>query len=80
MLNLHLFNIINGDCLVIRGARASAGISIDSVCPEYSMFYMGRISNLPTICHEKLFIHFALTHCGLVKPYGNIDLCQHWLR
>ena len=19
-------------------------------------------------------------HCGLVKPYGNIDQCQHWLR
>ena len=21
-----------------------------------------------------------LTHCGLVKPYGNISLDQHWLR
>ena len=21
-----------------------------------------------------------LTHCGLVIPYGNIDLGQHWLR
>ena len=21
-----------------------------------------------------------LTHCGLVTPYGNIDLGQHWLR
>ena len=24
--------------------------------------------------------HSELTHCGLVMPYGNIDLCQHWLR
>ena len=22
----------------------------------------------------------ALTHCGLVTPYGNIDLGQHWFR
>ena len=21
-----------------------------------------------------------LTHCGLVTPHGDIDLCQHWLR
>ena len=21
-----------------------------------------------------------LTHCGLVTPYGDIDLGQHWLR
>ena len=21
-----------------------------------------------------------LTHCGLVTPNGEIDLCQHWLR
>ena len=21
-----------------------------------------------------------LTHCGLVVPYGNIDVGQHWLR
>ena len=20
------------------------------------------------------------THCGIVKPYGNVDLGQHWLR
>ena len=23
---------------------------------------------------------WGLTHCGLVIPYGNIDLGQHWLR
>ena len=28
-------------------------------------------------CHKPLT---ALTHCGLVKPYGNRDLGQHWLR
>ena len=22
----------------------------------------------------------ALTHCGLVTPYGDTDLGQHWLR
>ena len=22
----------------------------------------------------------CLTHCGLVTPFGSIDLCQHWLR
>ena len=21
-----------------------------------------------------------LTHCGLVTPYGNVDMGQHWLR
>ena len=24
--------------------------------------------------------HQALTHCGLVTPYGDIDLGQHWVR
>ena len=23
--------------------------------------------------------HFYLTHCGLVKPYGDINMGQHWL-
>ena len=26
------------------------------------------------------FKHFSLTHCGLVMPYGDRDLGQHWLR
>ena len=25
-------------------------------------------------------VGYLLTHCGLVKPYGNKDLGQHWLR
>ena len=25
-------------------------------------------------------LSFSLTHCGLVKPYGDINLCQHWLK
>ena len=24
--------------------------------------------------------HVTLIHCGLVTPYGGIDLGQHWLR
>ena len=24
--------------------------------------------------------HNELNHCGLVTPYGNIDLDQHWLK
>ena len=27
-----------------------------------------------------LYIYMALTHCGLVTPYGDIDLSQQWLR
>ena len=23
---------------------------------------------------------WLLTHCDLVAPYGDINLCQHWLR
>ena len=26
------------------------------------------------------FLSSSLTHCGLVKPYGDRDLGQHWLR
>ena len=25
-------------------------------------------------------LEWMLTHCGLVKPYGGIDLGQHWFR
>ena len=25
-------------------------------------------------------LNVGLTHCGLVMPYGDIDLGQHWLR
>ena len=28
-----------------------------------------------------MLLHWLiLTHCGLVKPYGNLDLGQHWFR
>ena len=25
-------------------------------------------------------LYLALTHCGLVMPYGDMELGQHWLR
>ena len=27
-----------------------------------------------------IYVSFALTHCGLVTPYGDRDLGQQWLR
>ena len=32
------------------------------------------------ICMEYSTAHIELTHCGLVTPYGDRDLGQHWLR
>ena len=36
-----------------------------------------------TMACYMLYVHKAavwLTHCGLVTPYGDVDLGQHWLR
>ena len=30
--------------------------------------------------HMASLRHNELTHCGLVTPYGDINLGQHWLR
>ena len=27
-----------------------------------------------------VFMRAHFIHCGPVMPYGDIDLCQHWLR
>ena len=32
------------------------------------------------LCCVLLWFHLSLTHCGLVTPYGDRDLGQHWLR
>ena len=30
---------------------------------------------------QDLYLYnFKLTHCGLVTPYGDMELGQHWLR
>ena len=29
---------------------------------------------------EMTFVQTFLTHCGLVTPYGDMELGQHWLR
>ena len=29
---------------------------------------------------QNICVMFCLTHCGLVMPYGDIDLGQHWPR
>ena len=30
--------------------------------------------------HRISLVPMKLTHCGLVTPYGDIDLGRHWLR
>ena len=43
-----------------------------------------RASQLILLCRvvseNRVFIAVTLTHCGLVTPYGDIDLGQHWVR
>ena len=33
----------------------------------------------PQVCVLDRLIGISSTHCGLLMPYGNIDLGQHWL-
>ena len=35
---------------------------------------------LPVLCQAITRTSVALTHCGLMMPYGGIDLHQHWLK
>ena len=43
----------------------------------YSMLW---IMSYVCYCHaERCMQYCVLTHCGLVTPYGNINLSQHWL-
>ena len=37
-----------------------------------------KLFALKWVVAEEDEIILILTHCGLVTPYGDIDLCQHW--
>ena len=47
---------------------------------KYNKFHSRKFEN--AICKIVPFgiCLSVLTHCELMTPYGNIDLCQHWLR
>ena len=38
---------------------------------------LGQLARPQLLFHA---VYHQLTHCGLVTPYGDIDLGQHWLR
>ena len=56
------------------GTLSSLWSHCDSVEESGTCRFHLRIPHLWMSCRVDL------THCGLVTPYGNIDLGQHWLR
>ena len=42
--------------------------------------WLGVNKPLPEAQLTKFYGHNVLTHCGLVTPYGDIDLGQRWFR
>ena len=42
--------------------------------------FIGYIQHLHDVSVIQKYTYIQLTHCGLVTPYGHIDLGQHWLR
>ena len=63
---------------------------IDLLCLKasnswYFSLYMGKFNNgeilqQSTYCTLTMTIECLLNHCGIVTPYGDIDVDQHWLR
>ena len=49
----------------------------DVYCWENNMCLTWKITG-PVGQHK--FTHLGLTHCGLITPFGDTDLGQHWLR
>ena len=39
---------------------------------------MGSLEEVVNNGIIRVFLH--LTHCGLVTPFGDKELCPHWLR
>ena len=51
--------------------------------PWWRQAYIRRLNSLRTVGINPLSPGASvilLTNCGLVTPYDDIDLCQHWLR
>ena len=44
------------------------------------LIYSALLTTLHTPIIAYMYGFGMLTHCGLVTPYGDIDLGQHWLR
>ena len=86
----HTANTMPTDALATLGASASAGMvltqkpNILSLASEELMTISQHVQVMAW-CYQgnKPFpqsILTKLTHCGLVTPYGDRDLGQHWLR
>ena len=57
------------------GGLRGKNVSENFVCKKVAILWKERWVNMQRVKNE-----YPLTHCGLVTPYGDKDLCQHWLR
>ena len=61
----------------------STRISTTTILTQYPLYYRNLYITQDHTWGKKIFWRnwpIFLTHCGLVKPYGDRDLGQHWLR
>ena len=42
--------------------------------------HYGPVTRKAFPCHDVIMDEVDLTHCGLMTPYGDLDLGQHWPR
>ena len=68
-------------------------VQVMAWCPQATSHYLDQCwpalcQNMTSLGHNELSYkistisqvnHCALTYCGLVMPYGDIDLGQHWI-
>ena len=82
-------NRVTMDSLLVSGSGAARGSLVVSEIGDRGMVWEDSRLKYQEVCFQCIKIHhkthrayesiLCLTHCGLVTPYGHIDLVQNWL-